>query len=357
MNHKKDYTSLPKKSNKSQKADKDQRICRLVRLMVMLDTGILNLDNAAKECGVNKRTIQRDLKVLEAAGLPIYKPKESNANYRLEKDFHLLRYHITSENIDHFRHTIEALTRFNKEPVDILNPIQKEMFDFAQKKEEEFKRRQEYANKEFHIGTSREQLNSLLLQGKTDKEHPYSRLQTLFLAEDMFNKIDADRSYAYKHIQTEEIYRIYAHWARVLRNYPKAIESLQELIKKEPKTDWPYIELAFVYYEKGQIDNAIEIAQKGLEKAEEKEDLRVYLSFFLSEAKQYDAAIDCFKKLKYYPQENLAFSCEVHKKEGKLELALLEIEKALELCPQNGMYKVQRGLVLMELAKQGKIKA
>ena len=174
-----------------------------------MDTGILNLDNAAKECGVNKRTIQRDLKVLEAAGLPIYKPKESNANYRLEKDFHLLRYHITSENIDHFRHTIEALTRFNKEPVDILNPIQKEMFDFAQKEEEEFKRRQEYANKEFHIGTSREQLNSLLLQGKTDKEHPYRRLQELFLAEDMFNKIDADRSYAYKHIQTEEIYRIF----------------------------------------------------------------------------------------------------------------------------------------------------
>lgn len=63
---KKDYSLLPKKT-KEKKSATEHRVCRLVRLMLMLDRGVLNLERAAEECGVNKRTIQRDLKILEGA--------------------------------------------------------------------------------------------------------------------------------------------------------------------------------------------------------------------------------------------------------------------------------------------------
>lgn len=60
----------------------------------MLDTGVLNLDEAAKPCDVINRTLLRNLKVLEAAGIPLYKPNEANANYRLEKDFRFFHYQV-----------------------------------------------------------------------------------------------------------------------------------------------------------------------------------------------------------------------------------------------------------------------
>lgn len=83
---KKDYSVLPKKS-KGKKSAIEQRVCRLIRLVLMLDRGVLNVDCAAKECDVNKRTIQRNLKILEAAGVRLHKSLSSNSNYTLDPEF------------------------------------------------------------------------------------------------------------------------------------------------------------------------------------------------------------------------------------------------------------------------------
>jgi len=57
MKTKKDFTKLTKKTAKNKttaKADKDKikHLTRLIKLMIILDNGALNLDRAAEECAV-----------------------------------------------------------------------------------------------------------------------------------------------------------------------------------------------------------------------------------------------------------------------------------------------------------------
>lgn len=100
----------------------------------MLDTGVLNLDEAAKPCDVINRTLLRNLKVLEAARIPLYKQNEANANYRLEKDFRFFYYQVPPKGDLFFLLTTASMLEFFHCPLQVLTPIQKQMLEFAKNK-------------------------------------------------------------------------------------------------------------------------------------------------------------------------------------------------------------------------------
>lgn len=105
--------------------------------MLMLDTGVLNLDEPAKQpCDVINRTLLRNLKVLEAAGIPLYKPNEENANYRLEKEFRFFHYQVPPKEDLFFLLTTASMLEFFHCPLQVLTPIQKQMLEFAKKQKE-----------------------------------------------------------------------------------------------------------------------------------------------------------------------------------------------------------------------------
>lgn len=344
---KKDYSVLPKKTKK-EKSDTERRVCRLVRLMLMLDRGVLNLERAAEECGVNKRTIQRDLKILEGAGISLCKPVETNSNYVLDPEFRFSKLHITPENLENFRTTTNAMLAFSSQPLDLLNPIQKEVFEMSQNDEHRRRKIQENAEKDIKVHTTAAQFNSMLFQGETSLTDPLFRLQMLFLTDDIFGEIGDDRNFGYKHLQLAELARIAAHGARITRKYNEAIETLKWRLEKDPKDAWAWGELAFVYYEKGEVASAIQTLKTGYKKTLD-DTLTLYLAFLLGETKHYEIAIKYFKSIYSQPDIVLSFSAEMHKRAGKLDLALQEIEQALSITPDNAIYQMQRGIILKSL--------
>lgn len=305
--------------------------------------GVLNVDRAAIECEVNKRTIQRDIKILKAAGVRISKSLTTNSNYKLDPEFRFLDLHITQDNLANFLHTMKGMMMFSRQPLDLLNPLQKELFEMAQHNEVNRRKIQINADRDFRLHTTPAQFNGMLLQGESDLTAPIFRLQAFFLADDMLNKVEADRNYGYQELQLSEMLRVSAHCARITRKYNEAIDTLKMQLKKKPKDAWSWGELAFVYYEKGDIASAIQTLKTGYQKTLE-ETLNLYLAFLLGEAKRYEAAIKCFKSVYSAPDLVLSFSTEMHKRAGKLDLALQEIDEALAIFP-NSIYQAQKKMI------------
>lgn len=112
----------------------------------------------------------------------------------------------------------------------------------------------------------------------------------------MFSETRDDRNFGYRHLQLAEMARMEAHCARIARKYNDAIETLKWRLEKEPKDAWAWKELAFVYYEKGDIAPAIQTLKTGYKKTLD-DTLTLYLAFLLGETKHYEIAIKYFKSI------------------------------------------------------------
>ena len=67
------------------KADKDRRLIRLLRIIMILGQGSFNSKRFAAEERCSWRTVQRDIRDLEFAGFPLY--KQYNGTWMLREDF------------------------------------------------------------------------------------------------------------------------------------------------------------------------------------------------------------------------------------------------------------------------------
>ena len=348
----KPFKKITKKSGKAKLfspafAEKDKRLVRLVRLMLLLDRGVLNLDHAARECGVSKRTIQRDLNVLEAAGIPLYKPCEANSNYCLAKDFRLFHYRLTPQNAEDFVNAYTALLAFAQKPYELVPPIQKEYLRFAeQENSKEEKRRAETGIRLCAVKAGRSDFLSLMLQGSLSAEPVCEKLQKIFLLDLLVTR---DYPYAYQQAQLEENARVLAHMYRLERRYEKALQLLQKIRQRDPHEAWSYGEMAFVYYEQHQVSEALQVVEEGIQKANDKEALGLYRVFLLAEDKQYERALSAFQRLCPYEDAFFAFAAQLHFKAGQLPQALKYINRALERVPDHKGYQLYKGAILQAL--------
>ena len=72
------------------------RVHRLLRLVLLVQTGRYRAKELADACATSPRNIYRDLKELEGAGIPVRFDRKS-ACYRLEAGFHLPPMQLTIE--------------------------------------------------------------------------------------------------------------------------------------------------------------------------------------------------------------------------------------------------------------------
>ncbi len=331
-------------------ADKDKRLVRLVRLMLLLDKGIVNLDHAAQDCGVSRRTIQRDLNVLEAAGIPLYKPCETNSNYCLAKDFRLFNYHITPQNAEDFLNSYKALLYFSNGTCDLVTPIQKGVLDFAEtenKKKE--KQQHEQSARLRAIRVERTDFLSLILQGNISKQSVYDKLQTTFLYDLLLTQ---DYPFAYNRAKTEEMTRVLAHMYRLERRYDGALAYLRKIQQRNPSDSWSYGEMAFVYYEQHNLPQALAVLEEGIRKSSDKESLGLYQAFLLAENKQYEKSLEVFRQFCPYEDAFWAYASQLHLRAGKLQQALSAIDRALNLIPEHGMYQLYKRQILASIKEQ-----
>lgn len=72
------------------------------------------------------------------------------------------------------------MLKFSSQPLYLLNPIQKEVFEISQNDENRRRKIQENADKDIKVHTTAAQLNSIIFQGETDLTDLLFRLQQLF---------------------------------------------------------------------------------------------------------------------------------------------------------------------------------
>src|ERR1035437_3365314 len=89
-----DQASLPRRVSKPLEREyvRCHRVVRILQLIQGQD-GWTAAD-LARECGVNKRTIHRDLQLLQVAGIPLFYDEESKF-YRIRRDFFMKPVELT----------------------------------------------------------------------------------------------------------------------------------------------------------------------------------------------------------------------------------------------------------------------
>ncbi len=79
-----------RRSDSERRVRQNQRLGRTLKLLCLIQErgGRWNLDSLARELNCSKKTVQRDLLALEAAGIPYYDDDEACC-YKVRRDFRL----------------------------------------------------------------------------------------------------------------------------------------------------------------------------------------------------------------------------------------------------------------------------
>ena len=188
MKKKTDFSKLPKKDKKEEK--QFSHLARLIKLLIILQQGVLNLDTAAQECGVSRRTILRDIDILEQGGIPLYKPTKQGANYRLLESFKFSKLQITKENALQFADMLDATIKFARTPLNLTTPLQKGVLDLG--RTEQQKRKETRSSKNYQFSPeeiSEEQFFSAFLHEQhEEKTPPYFTIMMLAKMGKLFDK-------------------------------------------------------------------------------------------------------------------------------------------------------------------------
>lgn len=336
MKTKKDFKKLHEKQPKKKsiaKSDNDKikHLTRLIKLMITLNQGVLNLDNAAQENGVSRRTIQRDIDLLEKAGLPLYKPNPQNVNYRVRDDFEWAKFNITKENALQFADSMKALIRFSNKPAKWVLPIQKGVLE-AGKKEQ--KKHKESNGKWVPTNATKENVFSIFLEDEKLKRIPLEIMLMLVA----FNEFANDKTFhnsMYKKWQDRELQKTMVRFNWLGRRHAEALKLCQSLIKDDPKDMWPYKQAALICYTKKDYKGALQYALDGFEQDKQDDTLLTYCIYFLILEKQYEHAVKLFNAYYNHKQMQTHFAAVMYAWVGLFDKALEVVAQAKKDDPQN----------------------
>ncbi len=330
MKTKKDFSKLPKKSTKKKNEDMKKGLSRLIKLMIDLNQGVLNLDHAAQECGVSRRTIQRDIDTLEKAGLPLYKPNPQNVNYRVRDDFEWAKLNITKENVLDYVDALDALTDGLGKPSKWVLPIQKEI-EKAGRKEQ--KKRKEIEGKWVPMNATKENVISIFLEDEKLKQAPLQIL--LALAE--INKVADDngfRNSVYRKWQNRELQKVIIRFNWLGQRHGEALKDCVKLIKEDSKDVWPYKQAALICYTRKDYKGALEYALDGFAQDKQDDTLFTYCLYFAILNKQYESAIRLFNACFNHKEMQIHFAALLYACDGQFDKALDVVAKAKKDDPQ-----------------------
>lgn len=293
MKTKKDFSKLPKETVKNKttaKTDKDKikHLTRLIKLMIILDNGTLNLDRAAEECGVSKRTIQRDVEILQEAGVLLYKPNEQNSNYHLRPDFQLSKFQVTEENALDFANALDALSEGLGKPFPWVLPIQEEVKNAGRSAQ---KKRKDEMDR-VYSNTPDELVTSMFLSMDAMEKQPYETILSAWEACRFFNQEDKNGLYAAWH--EVQILQVAAQFFWLNRRYKNALFFCDLLIKKAPKDIWAYRQAVLICYALRDHKKAYKYLLDGLEQDKTDIVLHFYWIFLYVLDKKYERAIKLF---------------------------------------------------------------
>lgn len=330
MKTKKDFSKLPKKSEV--KKEREKHIIRLVKLIITLNQGVLNLDEIAQECNVSKRTILRDIKILEDAGIPLYKPSERESNYRITEDYSLPHFNVTPENALEFADALDALSSVGKKPFKMIEPVQKSVVELGRKQQ---KIRKEKHSKFELVPTdiTQEQFFSLWLYEQNMKTDPYLSLLMMLEVGGFFD--NKERRNMYHDWQIKNVRRSLLDLYYLGQQYQNVLDECNELIKEDAKDLWAYKRAALACYANKDFKGGIKYILDAMEQDKKDTELFVYLIALLIETKDYDGAITFFNFLYKDEYPKAHFASVLYKKAGMFDKALEILDRAVKKDPKH----------------------
>ena len=353
MKKNKDFENLPKRPAKKKKEEqKEKHLTRLIKLLITLDNGVLNLNKAAQEYGVDKRTILRDVRLLQDSGVPLYKPNEQNANYRLQEDFYLPHFRVTEENALQFADFVDMVLKTLEKPAKLVLPIQEGVLAHGRKAQE--KRAAKKTDWEMQDATDEDFYAGFLISDEMDLcPHPVMLLLTevgKYFDQTGKNRFCQDRQLK---LLRRELVRL--QW--LTHQYPEALKTCKSLIERYPKEAWGYRMAALICYTDRNLPAALKYTADGLAKKPDDVRLNLFRAHFLVQAKQYEQALACFNHIYKHKGHQAQYAAWVYISAGQFDKALLVVEKAQKEDPENtSFYQKIREHILAEKNKKNKSK-
>lgn len=330
MKIKKDFTKLSSKTPEKRNKQVRKSLSRLINLMITLNQGVLNLDHAARENGVSRRTIQRDIETLENAGLPLYKPNPQNLNYCVRKDFEWAKFNITPQNVQDFVDMLDVMAASLGKPCKWVLPIQKEVVKAGRKEQ---KKREQSRGKWIPMNATKENALSIILQDPLFRAAPLPLMLMLVelneYADDQFFK-----NTMYRNWQEREFKKIIARFYWLAQQHAAALKKCQQLIEEDPKDIWPYKQAALVCYTRKDYNGALQYALEGFEQDGKNEELFTYCIYFLILNKQYRKAIEVFNTGVPHKETQTHFAAMMYVWVGLFDKALEVIAQAKKKDPE-----------------------
>ena len=346
---KKDYKKLTQQTKKKKQAknaaqdgfnaDKEKRLIRLIRLIRTADGGVLNEASAARECGVSKRTIQRDIKVLSDAGIPLRKKNDLNSNYHLEKEWKIQHYNIDKKNALAFLRAYRALSYFHDNTDELVSPLQKDMLDDIAYKLDSNKDVSGCKNKQKEKHLSQEEFVSLLTLFNTEDAKLQKRILN-FLACNCTNYTHTTPDYSikiYQQLLKLEERSEYYYWMGIayleLKKYEQAKESFIKAIKADPSDTRSYSELAHLYSKSNNWTEVFNLMKTVLQFKPDNPFLNNDMFSFLMKAGKYEDALKYVPVIRRKIYNQYATYAYVYEQSGDYKKALEYINKAIEAAP------------------------
>lgn len=337
MTTNKDFSKLPKKSGAQKAKNNGEReiidhLSRLIKLLITLNNGVLNLNQAAQECGVSKRTMNRDIKILEKAGIPLYKPNEQNSNYRLRPDFELSKFLVTEKNARDFADMLDVITQAVGKNNPFVLPIQKEVIKAGKQAQ---KKRQTQWEKVYPRAAD-ELFAVTFLDLESMKSNPWETMFLTLSAQGLFDK--KEKAHIYNKWHKEQTFRVGARFDWLQRKYNSALFFCDALIKEYPEDPWAYRQAALVCYTKKDYPSAQKYIADGLKQNPQDEVLPVYRIYLEIAQQHYENALRLFKQIQSDTYLQTHFCVAMYDFAGEFEKALSVAEAAIKAHPKDARY-------------------
>ncbi len=318
---KKDYSALPKKSNPNKHPDA-KRLPRLISILFDLDKQrFVNINCLANEFQVHKRTILRDLTLLEEMGVALYKPVGYGPHYRVRDFFHLKNFRRSTKSQQNLYKLRELMDILDIDMDEHLSPIQQEICD------------ERTANQS---ALTQEDFLSLVTKAKIENSALQARILDAVVRE-YGRKKDSDFSIQIyqRLIQLRQEISDYYRLAFVYldaKKYQEALNIVEKAISLVPENGLGYTFALRIYREMGNSDLMLQKAQEYLKKLPKDVYVNNGAASIFMKLKRYKDAVNCYRRtavrgsILHYSRV-----AAVYQQAGELKKALEEINKGLKI--------------------------
>jgi serine/threonine protein kinase/tetratricopeptide (TPR) repeat protein len=160
------------------------------------------------------------------------------------------------------------------------------------------------------------------------------------------------KEYSEKATEKERLYILAEYAKSIERDSEKQIRILEELTEKYPNEKDAYVELGFIYQNRGLLEDSIRENKKALELAPNDGYILNQLGYTYSDMGEYEKAVECFETYaNLYPEDAnpVDSMAEQYFRMGRLDEAIVNYKKVLEIKPDFGVgYRIAYMYALKE---------